>query len=69
MRMYQIAIAGCKPTGGYWLTSAAAQREIGFLMADDRRHAAEAMAEAGIVVPATQYVVVPVLVDEPCAGE
>lgn len=62
MEFFQVAIKGHKPSpqSGLWETRAAAEREIRFLRADDRRHADEAMREAGIQVPVTEYEVVPV---------
>ena len=64
MKMYQVAIAGLAPTGGYYKTREAANREIGFLRADDRRCAEEAMREAGIELEPTEYEVVEVEVTE-----
>ncbi len=60
MQMFQVAIAGQAPRGGYFKTRAEAEREVRFLLADDARYAAEALLQAGIVVEATQYEVVPV---------
>lgn len=60
MTFYQVAIKGNKPNGALFESAAAARREIGFLMADDRRYAAEAMEQAGIKVDVTQYEVVEV---------
>lgn len=52
---YQVSTAGHKPCGGLFQTRAEAQREIGFLKADDLRHAADAFEEAGIVVECPEY--------------
>ena len=52
---YQVSIAGHKPCGGLFQTRKEAEREIGFLKADDRRHAADAFKEAGIVVECPNY--------------
>lgn len=52
---YQVSIKGRKPSGGLFQSRAEAQREIGFLKADDRRHAADAMREAGIRVEPVEY--------------
>lgn len=54
-KFYQVSILGRKPSGGLFTDRAQAQREIGFLKADDRRHAADAMREAGITVEPTEY--------------
>ena len=60
MKFYQVAIKGKKPYGGLFDTHAAAMREVRYLEADDRRYAAEAMAEAGVKVAPVAYEVVEV---------
>lgn len=60
MQMFQVAIQGREPRGGYFKTRADALREIQFLRSDDARYAAEALEQAGIVVAETKYEVVPV---------
>jgi hypothetical protein len=60
MQMFQVAIAGHEPQGGYFKTRAEAEREVRYLQQDDARYAAEALEQAGIVVAATLYEVVPV---------
>lgn len=52
---YQVAVLGGNPSGGLFETHEAAQREIGFLKADDRRYAEEALSEAGHIITPTQY--------------
>lgn len=53
--MFQVSIKGHQPQGGLFRTRAEAQREIGFLEADDRRYAADALAEAGYIVDTVEY--------------
>lgn len=60
MKFYQVAIKGNKPSGGLFDTRSAAIREVGYLKADDRRYAAEAMEQAGVKVALTEYEVVEV---------
>ena len=55
MKMYQVSVKGQRPSGGYYKTTQEAQREIGFLRADDRRYAAEAMEQAGIEQAPWEY--------------
>lgn len=58
MKVYQIAIKGRQPQGAMFATRPEAEREVRFLIQDDRRYASEAMHEAGIVVPPTEYEIV-----------
>lgn len=55
MQMFQVSIKGSQPQGGLFRTRAEAEREIGFLRADDARYADEAMQEAGITVTPWEY--------------
>lgn len=57
MTFFQIAIKDKPPSGGLFRTRAEALREIEFLKADDRRYAAEALEEAGVVVERIEYVI------------
>jgi hypothetical protein len=63
MKMYQIAILGKKPQGGYFKTQHEARREIHFLKQEDRDYAERAMAEAGIKLNTTEYEIVEVEVN------
>lgn len=58
MKVYRIAIVGSKPSGAMFEIMSLAQREIMRLKADDRRYAAEALSEAGIIVSLDQYEIV-----------
>lgn len=58
MKVYRIAIKGREPNGAMFKTQAEAEREVRFLIQDDRRYAAEALHEAGIRVPPTEYEIV-----------
>lgn len=53
--MFQISIKGHQPQGALFRTLPEAQREVQMLKADDRRYAADALAEAGHVVEPTEY--------------
>ena len=55
MTFFQISIRGQKPSGALFRSRIEAEREVGFLRADDRRFAAEAMEEAGIIVEPYEY--------------
>lgn len=55
MTFFQISIKGKQPSGALFRTRIEAEREVRFLWADDRRYAAEALAEAGIVVKPIEY--------------
>ena len=55
MTFFQIAMNDNPPMGALFRTRAEALREIEFLKADDRRYAAEALEEAGIVVSKNLY--------------
>lgn len=55
MKMYQVSIRGHKPSGGYYKTRQEAEREIGFLRADDLRWADECMRERGIAQEPWEY--------------
>lgn len=54
-KFYQIGADGRQPQGGLFLTKIEAEREVRLLEADDRRHAEEAMREAGLEVRLPTY--------------
>lgn len=55
MTFFQISIKGNKPSGALFRSRIEAEREVGFLRADDRRHADDALSEAGIIVKPIEY--------------
>ena len=55
MTFFQISIRGQKPSGALFRSRPEAVREVKFLEADDRRHADEALEEAGIIVKPIEY--------------
>lgn len=60
MNFFQIAILGKSPSGPLYETRSAAEREIRFLKADDRRYADDALRDGGIIVDIPQYEIVEV---------
>lgn len=52
---YQIGVDGRPPSGALFRTKNEAEREIGYLRADDRRFADEAMREAGYEIKMPEY--------------
>lgn len=54
-RFYQIGMDGYPPMGAMFETKNEAEREIGYLRADDQRFADEAMREAGYEIKMPTY--------------
>ena len=52
---YQIGVDGRHPSGALFRTKIEAEREVGYLRADDRREADLAMREAGYEIKMPEY--------------
>lgn len=55
MTFWQVSLKGHEPSGALFETRKEAEREVMLLKREDQQHADRAMAEAGVVVPPTEY--------------